>query len=955
MHQSIPLLATKLYLPPARPNIVSRPRLIERLNAGIHRKLTLIAAPAGFGKTTLLSEWLNPKGAGKATILPPSKVAWLSLDEGDNDPTRFLAYLVAALQTVAPQIGAGVAAALQSPQETSGRAAMLTALLNDITTLSNPCVLVLDDYHVIDAGGPLGAVDQMLTFLVEHLPPQMHLVIATREDPPLPLARLRARSQMTELRAADLRFTPAEAAGFLTQVMGLTLSAQDVATLEERTEGWIAGLQLAALSLQDHQDIPSFIQTFAGDHRYILDYLVEEVLRRQPTPVRNFLLQTAILDRLHGPLCDAVTEQQGGSTQLEALERGNFFVVPLDNRRHWYRYHHLFADVLQSHLQTEQPDQVAILHRRASAWYAQQGWTVEAIHHALAAEAFALAADLIELAFTTMRQRRQEATLLGWLKRLPEAVVDYRPVLSTHYAGTLLQSGEFTGVEERLRAAEQWLHAASAIDEQAHPPTTEGEDPQAMIVVDREEFRRLPSWLAIYRAGLALVRGNVQATLSYAQRALDLITEEEHFGRGAAVALLGLAYWTRGELEAAHQTYAEGMANVQKAGYLSDAIGGALALADIRIAQGRLREARRTYEQALQLATAQHPDRSHAVLRGTADMYVGMSELDRERNELATARQYLQRSQALGEHMGFPQHPYRWRVAMARIKEAEGDLDGALALLQEAERLYVSDFYPNVRPLAALKTRVWLAQGRLGEALDWVRGQGLSTDDDLSYLREFDHMTLARVLIARHQHNAAEQSLAEVTRFLERLLQAAEAGRRTGRMIEILLLLALADQAQGNSAAACPPLARALTLAEPEGYIRIFVDEGEAMQLLLSAFGFWLAQQPPTEQNKKLSLYADRLLAALGNKPAAEDEAVAREQHQSQMPKAHSTALVEPLSDRELEVLRLFKTELSGPEIAQQLVIGLSTVRTHTKSIFRKLDVNHRRAAVNRATELKLI
>src|SRR5256714_2669565 len=421
-----PILATKLYLPRLRPNVVSRPRLLERLNEGLHRDLTLISAPAGFGKSTLVSAWVE--GIERPT-------AWLSLDEGENDPTRFLAYLVAALQTIAATIGEGVLGVLQSSQPPPTEA-ILTALLNEITTLPDNFVLVLDDYHVIDAK----PVDMALTFLVEHLSPQMHLVIATREDPQLPLARLRARGHLIELRAADLRFTASEAAAFLTQVMGLSLSTPDIARLSDRTEGWIAGLQLAALSLQGHQDVPGFIRAFAGDHRYIVDYLVEEVLQRQPAPVRSFLLQTSILDRLSGPLCDAVTGQEEGNARLEALERGNFFVVALDDKRHWYRYHHLFAEVLSAHLLAEQPEQVSALHRRASAWYEQHGSAADAIRHALAAQDFVRAADLVELAIPEMLRSRQEAMLLGWLKELPDELVHVRPVLSTGYAGTLLVS-----------------------------------------------------------------------------------------------------------------------------------------------------------------------------------------------------------------------------------------------------------------------------------------------------------------------------------------------------------------------------------------------------------------------------------------------------------------------------------------------------------------------------------
>jgi LuxR family maltose regulon positive regulatory protein len=683
----------------------------------------------------------------QSKIAYPSNVAWISLDEGDNDLTRFLAYLVAALQTIAPAIREGLTDVFQSalpPAE-----AILTVLLNDIAADAKDFVLILDDYHVIDAR-PL---DDALIFLLEHLPPRMHLVIATREDPPFPLASLRARGQMTELRAADLRFTASEAAEFLNPVMGLTLSAADIDALEARTEGWIAGLQLAALSMRGRQDIPGFIQAFTGDHRYIVDYLVEEVLQRQPAPIRNFLLQTSILDRLSGPLCDAVlSKAEGGrmkndlsssafslqpsSSILDYLERANLFVVPLDDQRHWYRYHHLFADVLQAHLWAEQPDQVATLHQRASEWYELNGSLPDAIRHTLVAKDFARAADLFELAWPAMRQARQEATLLGWLKALPDEVLRYRPVLSVAYAHVLLASGKLEGVEERLRDAEQRLDDAPAA---------------AMIVVDDEAFSRLPGEIAIARTGLALARGDVPETLRYARQALDLALEDDHMTRGGAAGFLGLAAWTSGDLETAHQTFADGMASLKKAGNIADAVNGAITLATIRMSQGRLREAMRTYEQGLQLATEQ----GALVARGTADMHVGISEIDRERDDLHAATQHLLRSKELGEHAGFPQNRYRWYIAMARIREAEGDLDGALDLLDEAERLYRSDFSPNVRAIAALKTRVWIAQGRSAEALDWTREQGLAIHDDLSYAREFEHITLARVLMALHKSGRA--------------------------------------------------------------------------------------------------------------------------------------------------------------------------------------------------------
>jgi LuxR family maltose regulon positive regulatory protein len=924
---STPILATKLFIPPPRPKAVSRPRLIERLNEALHRKLTLISAPAGFGKTTLVSEWLAAS-AGRERPEGPRQVAWLSLDEADSNPTRFLSYLVAALQTIAPSLGDGLTGELQSPQPPPIES-VLAALLNELATIADNFVLVLDDYHVIDAQ----AVDHALIFLLEHLPPAMHLVITTREDPPLPLARLRARGHLVEVRATDLRFTAFEAAEFLNQIMGLKLSAQEIAALESQTEGWIAGLQLAALSMQGHEDVAGFIRSFAGDHHYIVDYLVEEVLQRQPERVRSFLLQTAILDRLSGPLCSAVTGQNDGKMLLGALERGNFFVVPLDDKRHWYRYHHLFADVLHAHLKAEQPEQVAVLHRRASAWYAENGLPADAIRHALAAAEFARAAELIELTVPATRRSREEAMLLGWLQALPDDLLRDRPVLSVHYAGTLMQSGKLAGVEARLQDAERWLEPAAAsatLNEQPHP-----------IVVDQEAFCRLPGVIAIYRAGYALATGNVADTMKYARQALVFIAEDDHMWRGAPAALLGLAYWTTGDLEAAYRSYADGMAHLQRAGHISDVIGGKIALADIRITQGRLREAMRIYEQGLQLAIEQ----GQPLLRGTADMFVGMSALHRERNDLTTATQHLLRSKEQGEHTGFPQNPYRWRVAMARIREAEGDLDGALELLQEAERLYVSDFYPNVRPIAALKTRIWVAQGRLAEALDWAREPALSVENDLTYLREFEHIMLARVLLACYQSDRADHSLLDAIGLLRRLLQAAEAGGRTGNVIEILVLQALAHQLQEDIPAALVPLQRALTLAEPESYVRIFIDAGLSLVVLLQE----------AAKHGIVPSYVRQLLTAFGKAEASPPANQVFIGTGSARAIAQQALTIEPLSERELEVLHLLGTDLNGPEIARQLMVSLNTLNTHTKNIYSKLGVNNRRAAVRRAEELDLL
>ena len=902
-----PLLETKLHVPRWRRSLVARPRLSERLNRGAESALTLVSAPAGFGKTTLLAEWLAVAAAGGRSV------AWLSLDRRDNDPALFWTYLVAALNTGAPAVGAGALALLQPPEPPNE--AGLVALLNDLDAISNDVVLVLDDYHVIDARD----VQDGMAFLLEHLPPQIHLVIASRTDPPLPLARLRGRGELAEIRAADLRFTPGEAAAYLNEVMGLVLTAADVAALEGRTEGWIAALQLAALSMQGREDAAAFIDGFAGDDRYVVDYLAEEVLQRQPEHVQHFLLQTSILDRLSGPLCDAVTGQDGGKAKLTALERGNLFLVPLDDRRQWYRYHQLFADVLHARLRDEQPDDVPELHRRASEWHEQNGEPSEAIRHALAAQDFGRAADLIELAIPAMRRNRQEAAVLGWLELLPDEVVRVRPVLSVGFAGTLLAGGEVEGVEARLRDAERWLGGATGTGEGSQAPAAE------MIVVDDAEFRRLPAEIELYRAAQALVRGDGPGTVRHARRSLELSPADDHLGRASAAALTGLASWANGDLDAGHSGYAECMAGLRRAGHIADTFGCAIALADIRRTQGRLGEAMRTYEQALQRASQP----GGPVLRGTADMYVGMSEVQCERDDLPAATQQLLRSQELGEHMGLPQNRYRWRVAMARIREAEGDLAGALDLLDEAERLYVGDFFPNVRPVPALRARVRIAQGELGEALGWARERGLSIDDDLSYLREFEHITLARLLLARYAAERAERSVQEATRLLERLLRAAEEGQRTGSVIEILVLQALARQARGDVPAALASLQRALTLAEPEGYARIFVDEGPPVASLLRA----AAKQGIAPS------YVRRLLAAV-NKTGDSTAA--------------SQGLTEPLSERELDVLRLLGTDLGGPDIARELVVSLNTVRTHTRNIYAKLGVNNRRAAVRRARELDL-
>lgn len=923
---STPILATKLFIPPPRPNVVPRARLIERLNQGLHTRLTLISAPAGFGKTTLLSDWAAHIGENLPTGPPIQyRVAWLSLDEGDNDLTRFLAYVVAALQTVAPELGRGVLAALHSPQRPPVEP-LLTALLNEIASSRQGFVLVLDDYHVIDAAPPgrlpLGAVDHALRFLIDHLPPQIRLVIATREDPPLPLARLRAQGQLTEVRAADLRFTPAEAAAFLNHAMDLSLTADAVAALEERTEGWIAGLQLAALSMQGHQDRAGFIQAFTGSHRFVLDYLVEEVLQRQPDPVRSFLLQTAILRRLSGPLCNAVTGQRDGDATLARLERGNLFIAPLDDQRQWYRYHHLFADVLLARLKAEQPDLAAALHQRASAWHEKQGVLAEAIHHALAGEDVTRAAELIELAAKAMLISRQDITLLGWLKALPDSLVRIRPVLSV-YCALALVSIEPRAAEPRLRDAERLLDPGA--------PSAEGE------VSDEEALASLPGIIAIVRAYLAGATGDAQRSAYFAQQALARLPEHDHLWRGAAAALVGLAQWTSGDLETAYHSFSDGVARLRMTGDVIQSTSGAFILASIRMAQGRLHAAMRLFEEALELALSA----GDPAPPPTADLYVGLSETRYARGELEAARQALLRSKQVEYQGWISDNRHRWPMAMARLKAAEGDLEGALGLLDEAERLYLPSPDPNVRPVAAVKARVWLKQGRLTEAVQWAHGRGLSANDDLSYLHEFEHITLARVLIAQFQQTGQASAIDQAHGLLARLLREAEAGGRTGSVIEILLLQALAQQAQGNVTGALAALARALALAEPEGYVRLFVDEGPPMAQLLSS----------AAAQGIMPGYIGKLLVSFSATPLDREAG-----NQAAPSTGHGPSpLIEPLSERELEVLALIAEGLSNQEISERLFLALSTVKGHNRNLFGKLQVQRRTEAVARARALGLV
>jgi len=877
---------------------VERPRLTGRLVGATLPTLTVVAAPAGFGKTTLLADWFAGTGGdGVAT-------AWVSLDARDNDASVFWSYIIAAVQCIVPDGGERAGSLLRSSQPLES---VVAALLNDLANVADDVVLVLDDYHVIESA----ALHESVAFLLAHLPPQVHLVLGTRADPPLPLARLRARGDLLEIRAADLRFTPDESVAYFNEAMGLQLTTADVDALDARTEGWVAALQLAALSMQGRDDTSGFIASFTGDDRFVVDYLAEEVLERQPDEVRRFLLETAIMDRFTGPLCDAVTGSSGGRAMLDRLDRANLFLVPLDDRRLWYRYHHLFADVLRARLLDEDPDLVAQLHRRASDWHDANGGRADAISHAMAGGDFERAAQLIELAAPLLRRSRQEGTLRRWLEALPDEVFDRQPVLAISLVGARMATGDTAGVESLLEVVESAL-APSA---------------PAPVFYDDDQFNGLAAQVLVQRAALALLAGHLDATIGHAARVLELVEPTDHLRRGSASALLALAHWTNGDLEDAERLYNEAITSLIAADHLPDMLGCSLALADIQMAQGRLSAAKRTFDAGLRWTT------EHAGLRGAADMHAGLSEVLIERNDLDAAASHLATSTDLGDSAGLPQHAYRWRVTMARLCRARGDLDAALELIEEAAPLYDTDFSPPVRPVAAIRARVQLAAGDLDAATAWMTERGLTTADDLSYLHEYEHITVARVLIARHRLDPAGGELEDALSLLNRLLAAAETGSRIGSAIEILVLLATAHHARDDTPAALATLEDALRRAEPEGHIRLFLHAGPDMTELLRSVA---CRQHATAHARKVLSATDSAETSSRLSPPAR------------------SPLVDELSARELDVLHLLRSDLSGPDIARELVVSLSTVRTHTKNIYTKLGVNNRREAVTRAAELGL-
>lgn len=918
------VLETKLAVPTGRHDLVTRSRLIDKMRppgsadappsapssaSTAAAALVLLSAPAGFGKSTLLTSFVTALTATGAT-----SVAWVSLDARDRDARRFCTYLLHAIERAAPGSGTTALERLEAGEATE---AVIASLLNELSVRTEDVALVLDDYHLAD--GP--EVAEAVTFLLEHLPPQLQVVISTRADPALPLARLRARGALVEVRAGDLRFNPEETESYLRQVHGLNLTSSDVTTLETRTEGWVAALQLAALSLRNRDDPSAFINTFAGDDRYVVDYLADEVLEHLEPDVREFLTSTSVLTRLYGPLCDAVTAGTGAAEMLQAMERRNLLIVPLDDQRRWYRYHHLFGDLLQARLLAERPVDVPVLHARASSWYEQTGDIEAAVQHALAGHETTRAADLIEVAIANLRRQRRESTILAWIDQLPAEEVARRPVMAMGHIAALMAGNVYDGVAARIDALE---HTLSLADD-------------TLVVRDEMELARVPAMLATQRAGLALQEGRLDDTIELAGRALALAPAGDYLTAGAAAALSGLAAWREGRLQVAFDGYSRAVGELTVAGHVADVLGCTVSVVDLAMAHGSLAGAEAAAHAALALAQATPGD---APTRGEADMWVALARVAWERGDHQVAVEHLTKAESLGEDGGLPQNPSRWRVAMANVREAEGNVAAADVLLAEAERLYNPDFTPHVRPVAAIRARLHARTGRVSEARAWAGSAGLTLDDDLSYPREYEHVTLARIYLAEHATTGDPAELASAAALLERLTADARAGGRVRTVIELDVLQAVAGEAAGQRTAAEQALQRAVTLAAPERWVHVFAAEGQHLRRGLEGLH---------DKHPHSSFLNELLTATRPDRPNA-----------ATAPRATSASsgatemFVEPLSEREHQVLRLLGSDLDGPGIARHLGVSLSTVRTHTQRIYTKLGVTNRRAAVRRGHQLNL-
>jgi LuxR family maltose regulon positive regulatory protein len=911
-----PLLRTKLYVPPPRPNLVARPRLIERIDRGLRlgHKLTLISAPAGYGKTTLLSAWWAASESSDRAL------AWLSLDEGDNDPARFWTYVICALQSLQPDLGQEALSQLQAPQPPPLEG-LLTQLLNQIAETFPPSpsspqlILLLDDYHVIETP----AIHEALTFLVDHLPPQLHLFIATRADPTLPLPRLRARGQLTEIRAADLRFTAEEAAAFLNQTMGLDLTVADVAILESRTEGWIAGLQLVALSMRSSEDPSDFIAELTGSDRFILDYLAAEVLRQQPASRQGFLLRTSILDRLCGPLCDAVlNNDEPGSSQrtLKELDAENLFIVPLDNERRWYRYHRLFADFLRSRLHLIHPDRVSTLHRRAAAWYEGRDLDAEAIEHALQGRDLDRAARLIEGTTHALLMRGEVTTLLNWLEQLPLDLVRSRPRLSVSAAEALTVAGQLDQVEMYLSWAEEGLRE--------YPAPTDTVQGQIYAL----------------RAYIAFFRGDVLHAARLARQAYALLPEDDAFLRSVASWFVGLTQLFGRDITAADEALTESIDLGTAAGSPLTTLLSIFVQGHLEILRGHLHQAEALFHQGQRQVEPEGapPD---VVLSSASPalslVYQGLGNLHREWNDLETAERYLNHGIVLAQRWGNGEVLVDTYALLARVKRAQGEPDLAEDALRRAEAVVEAGQVSPLtgRQVRAFRARFWVMEGNLDAAASWAAAweQAARLPDDVQsalFLRWIEESAMVQLLLAQRKFDAALD-------VLNRLIQRAETSEWGGILIELLALQALALKGKGEIHQALVVLDRALALGEPEGYVRTFVDLGAEMaHLLRQATGRGVGGSYARQLLGTIEAELDQLFAAPSASAAAE-------------------ALIEPLTDREHEVLRLIAAGLTNQQIAEELVIAHSTVKTHINNLYGKLDVSRRTQAVARARELGLL
>jgi LuxR family maltose regulon positive regulatory protein len=908
---SLPLLTTKLYVPPARLNLVARPRLTERMNAAMKSKLTLVVAPAGWGKTTLLSSWYAEISQSTRSL------AWVSLDEGDNDPMRFWMYVITALNRLHPGVGENSLALLQATPSAPIEV-VLTSLLNALIPISTETMLVLDDYHLIEAQ----PIHDALIYLVEHLPAHLHLVLTSRLDPPLPLARLRVRGALIELRAANLRFTNEETTTFFTEAMGLKLSTEQVTALLARTEGWIAGLHMAALSLQDRHDVADFIAAFTGSHRYVADYLIEEVLLRQPEDMQDFLVQTCVLDRLSGSLCDAVRERDDSQALLEQVERSNLFLIPLDDERRWYRYHHLFAEVLRTRLRQTRPTLVPELHHRASCWYEQHKLFEEAVTHALAVPDPERAVDLIEqyARFTNFPSRFQ--ILLGWLNRLPDALVRSHPSLCIMHAIMLMLTHQLDAAQARIQDAEACL-------EQEMPS---------------EQRRVILSLIAAFRGNLARLFGDSERCVPLAQRALELMPEPEpeelsiiRMFRPSTLVTAANTYLVDGDTTAATERFVTAtVTSVRALGNVPTTMRSISNLARLQLLQGKLHQAALTIEQ-VQLLASRHGGLQD-LLNG-ADYYFILGNLLREWNQLDKAEQHLLQGIEMVKTAltADAEMIMRGYLALACLQQARGWNTQALETLDTFMQVaYQSGFAPLLRTYAAaVRAQVELAQGNVAAALQWVARSGISPNDDsLSFLHEREYLTLARVSIVQGRLDPRAPFLHQALDLLNRLLQDAESKSRMSSTLEILVLQALVLDAQDRQTEAMARLRRALTLAEPEGYIRLFLDEGAPMVALL--------HQASTRG--VASGYVSALLEAAGEPMTVEHR----------LSPSHTDPLVEPLTEREREVLQLLADGASNREIADHLVLSVNTVKKHVLNICGKLGVQSRTQAIAKARSLNL-